>query len=115
VIGKIDNYQDPKIGKYIKRARLRRSTRKPISYVKLAQSLCPEQYLHDEEMSNMTYSELLTASHALSIAQNERAINWDSFSPKVSAFVKKSMMSDSVDKDLAALNRQIVLRIDEQD
>lgn len=88
-------------------------TRKPVSYVKLVQSTY-QKLNWNKEIEEMSFPDLLDASHVLSIAQNERLYNLNNYSKKVVDFVQKAIDSRSVDKYLAALNQQIVLRIGEQ-
>lgn len=99
-------------------SKLKRTAHSPhatLSYVKVAKAKSPGGYCANKEIEKLTYSEMLSASHALSIAQNKRMMNWNEYPPRVKAFVLKSIVSNRVNRDLAAINRQIVLRIDEQE
>lgn len=82
-------------------------------YVKLAQTRLPENSIFDRQILTMSFPDLLAASHLLSIAQNERRIEWDQYSPAVQQFAEESMNLGLVNENLAKLNRRIVSRMSE--
>ena len=87
-----------------------------VPYVKAVQSAYQNSSYNRgyKEIEEMSFTDLLDASHVLSIAQNERAFNLNKYSEQVKSFVQKVIGSENIDKYLSALNQQIVLRVGKQ-
>ena len=60
---------------------------------------------------NLSLDNMLSASHALSICQNGRVLNLDSYPEAVKRYVTGVVKSGNIDGQLKELNKQIVCRI----
>ena len=61
--------------------------------------------------ANLSLDNMLSASHALSICQNGRVLNLDSYPEVVKKYVTGVVKSGNIDGQLKELNKQIVCRI----